>query len=128
MEGTGLEPFFAIDGSIIKDLAKKSGKSDGAGLPRAGIGEAAAKSIVKSLFVWMLKNEKKAPESLALKRLKKRKIKDPKQLKKALAQLRAYGLVEPAALRENKRPQGCTKMQEEANYYRSQTRRAVGFS
>jgi len=105
---TGLEPFFAIDGSIITDLAKKSGKSDGAGLPRAGIGEAAAKSIVKSLFVWMLKNEKKAPEALALQRLKKRKIRDPGQLKKALAQLRAYGLVEPAAVRENKRPQGCT--------------------
>ena len=106
---TGLEPFFAIDGSIIADLAKKSGKSDGAGLPRAGIGEAAAKSIVKSLFVWMLKNEKKAPEALALQHLKKRKVRDPGQLKRALAQLRAYGLVEPAAVRENKRPQGCTK-------------------
>jgi hypothetical protein len=94
---TGMEPFFAIDGSVIKDLANKSGKSDGAKLSRAGLGKTAAIRIVRNLFRNMLRNERKASEKMARYQLRRAKITDEEQVDKALAQLRAYGLVQPAA-------------------------------
>ena len=92
-----MEPFFAIDGSVIKDLANKGGKSDGAKLPRAGIGKTAAIRIVRNLFTKMLEKERKQTEKMARYQLRLAKITDEEQVDKALAQLRAYGLVQPAA-------------------------------
>tara|TARA_R110000851_G_scaffold67137_3_gene151382 strand:+ start:2167 stop:4506 length:2340 start_codon:yes stop_codon:yes gene_type:complete len=94
---SGEEPLFAIDASIVTDLGNKSGKSQGAGIRRAGIGKARAEKLTRQLFKVMLRYERKPTLKMVDSVMKRLKIDDPKQQELVRAQLVAYGLLEPSA-------------------------------
>lgn len=100
---SGVEPHFAIDGSIISDLANKSGKSRGAKLRRAGLGKDIAIRLTKEAFKAMLRDERKLAGEEAEKIMAQLGVDDEGKRALALAQMQAYGLVQPERAKKRRR-------------------------